>query len=337
MKLTMRLKDSRYDIIIKDGGLGRINQLINLNRKVLIVTDDGVPCEYAQRVKAQCGEGIIATVAQGEGSKSIEVFAQLLGIMLENEFSRRDAVVAVGGGVVGDLAGFAAASYMRGIDFINCPTTTLAQIDSSIGGKTAVNLNGTKNIVGAFYQPKLVIIDPETLKTLSPRHFAEGLAEAVKAGLIADAGLFEMFETADINENLEEIIYRSLVVKKNVVEHDEKETGERACLNFGHTIGHAIESYEKLGGLCHGECVALGMLPMTQSAPLRARMRAVYKKLGLPCTVKYDGDVIFNILRHDKKAADGKITIVTVKNAGQYTLEKTDLASMRSIVKEGVR
>ncbi|NCC07554.1 MAG: 3-dehydroquinate synthase [Clostridia bacterium] len=337
MKLTMRLKESRYDIIIKNGGLGRVNQLINLNRKVLIVTDDGVPAEYAERVKAQCDEGIIFTVAQGEGSKSIDVFAKLLGAMLENGFSRRDAVIAVGGGVVGDLAGFAAASYMRGIDFINCPTTTLAQIDSSIGGKTAVNLNGTKNIVGAFYQPKLVVIDPETLKTLSARHFAEGLAEAVKAGLIADAELFEMFENDDINEKLEEIIYRSLVVKKNVVEHDEKEIGERACLNFGHTIGHAIESYEKLGGLCHGECVALGMLPMTQNASLRRRMRTVYKKLGLPCSVKYDGDAIFDILKHDKKAAGGEITIVTVKQLGEYALEKVDTASLRGIVKEGVR
>ena len=286
MKLTMRLGVRSYDIIIKQGGLSRVGQLINLNRRVLVVSDTGVPEAYLKTVLAQCREGVPVVLPQGEGTKSLECFGQLLTVMLEHGFTRGDAVLALGGGVVGDLAGFAAASYMRGVTFINCPTTTLSQIDSSIGGKTAINLAGTKNTVGAFYQPSLVVADPDTLKSLPERHFINGLAEAVKAGLIADEGLFELFETEDAHEKIEEIVYRSLVMKKNVVERDEREAGLRATLNFGHTLGHAIESANHLGGLYHGECVALGMLPMIEDASLRRRTRAVYKKLGLPSRQK---------------------------------------------------
>ena len=241
MKLTMQLGVRSYDIIIKRGSLGRMNQLVHLDRKVLVVTDSGVPVQYVQQVAAQCAHPYIVTVPQGEDSKSLEVWQQLLHTMLEKGFGRGDAVMAVGGGVVGDLAGFAAASYMRGIDFINLPTTTLAQIDSSIGGKTAINFENTKNIVGAFWQPRLVIVDPDVLSTLPPRHFAAGLAEAVKAGLLADSELFRLFEEEDYNERIEEVIYRSLIVKKNIVERDENEKGDRAALNLGHTIGHGIE------------------------------------------------------------------------------------------------
>ena len=253
-------------------------------------------------------------------------------------YLRHVPVLALGGGVVGDLAGFAAASYMRGVTFINCPTTTLSQIDSSIGGKTAINLAGTKNTVGAFYQPSLVVADPDTLKSLPERHFINGLAEAVKAGLIADEGLFELFETEDAHEKIEEIVYRSLVMKKNVVERDEREAGLRATLNFGHTLGHAIESANHLGGLYHGECVALGMLPMIEDASLRRRTRAVYKKLGLPSRIRYDGDEIFEFIRHDKKTGpDGAITVVKVPRLGECRLDKVPLEDLKAIIGEGVR
>ena len=337
MKLTMRLGARSYDIIIKAGGLARVGQLISLDRKVLVVSDEGVPPQYAEAVLAQCREGYAAVVPQGEGSKSLAVYGHLLEEMLKHGFGRSDAVVAVGGGVVGDLAGFVAASYMRGITFINCPTTTLAQVDSSIGGKVAVNLAGTKNVVGAFYQPSLVVADTAALDTLSPRHWAEGLAEAVKAGLIADETLFELFETADAHACIDEIITRSLVVKKNIVEKDEREAGVRAALNFGHTIGHAIESAEHLGGLYHGECVGLGMLPMLETEPLRRRLRAVLTKLGLPARIEYDGDEIMGYLAHDKKvAADGQITVVTVPAAGQFALQKMPLEKLRALVGEGI-
>ena len=337
MKLTMRLGVRSYDIVVRRGSLGRVNQLANLDRKVLVVTDTGVPRTYVDTVLAQCGQGVEVCVDQGEGSKSFACLEKLLCTMLENGFSRSDAVLALGGGVVGDLAGFAAACYMRGVDFINCPTTTLSQIDSSIGGKTAVNLAGTKNVVGAFHQPRLVVAAPDTLATLPRRHFVNGLAEAVKAGLIADEKLFCLFETGDADKDLEEILYRSLMVKKEVVENDERETGRRAVLNFGHTIGHGIESAEHLGGLYHGECVALGMLPMIEDEALRRRTKAVYEKLGLPASIRYDGDEIFRFACRDKKAAAGFVTVVKVPELGRVCLEKIPLKELREKIGEGIQ
>ena len=277
-KLTMNLGERSYDIILKNGALENLYQFARLDRKVAVVTDSGVPAEYAQRVADQCRESTIITVPQGEASKSFKILESVLRQMLEFNMGRGDLVVAVGGGVVGDLAGFAAAIYMRGIDFINCPTTTLSMIDSSIGGKTAVDLGDTKNIVGAFWQPKLVIVDPATLSTLPRRHYINGLAEAVKAGLLADPELFAIFEKGDIDTQINEIIYRSLRFKKNIVEQDETERGMRKALNFGHTIGHGIEAVKGIKGrrtvgLFHGECVALGMLPMIEARSRSSRCR----------------------------------------------------------------
>lgn len=208
--------------------------------------------------------------------------------MLELGFSRKDGVLALGGGVIGDLAGFAAGCYMRASILSTAPPPPWP-VDSSIGGKTAVNLGGSKNQVGVFHQPRLVLVDPDTLHTLPPRHFAAGLAEALKAGLIGDPQLFALLEQGDLQAHLEEILCRSLLVKKALVEQDEREAGPRAALNLGHTIGHAIESEEGLGGLYHGECVGLGMLPMIQDPQLKQRTIAVLERLGLPHTIRYDG------------------------------------------------
>ena len=202
-KLTMNLGERSYDIIVKRGSLENLYQFARLDRRVAVVTDSGVPAQYAQMVADQCKDATIITVPQGEASKSFKILETVLRQMLDFGMGRGDLVVAVGGGVVGDLAGFAASIYMRGIDFINCPTTTLSMIDSSIGGKTAVDLGDTKNIVGAFWQPKLVIVDPDTLSTLPRRHFINGLAEAVKAGLLADPELFSIFEKEDEKKTIE--------------------------------------------------------------------------------------------------------------------------------------
>ena len=198
MNIHLDLKDNSYDIIVERGILEKAGEHINLNRRVLVVTDSGVPAIYAQTLAKHCKSPIICTVESGEASKSIETFTKLLRIMLDNDFSRKDCVVAVGGGVVGDLSGYVASAYMRGVDFYNIPTTLLSQIDSSIGGKTAINFGGIKNIVGAFYQPKKVLIDPELLKTLPERQISNGLAEAVKMALTSDEKLFEIFENKDI-------------------------------------------------------------------------------------------------------------------------------------------
>ena len=317
MIIHMDLKESSYDILVERGLLQRADEHLNLNRRVLVVTDDGVPPEYAKTLAQQCKTAVICTVPAGEGSKSMEGLSTLLQTMLDNGFSRKDCVVAVGGGVVGDLSGLAASMYMRGVDFYNIPATLLSQIDSSIGGKTAINFGGVKNVVGAFYQPKRVLIDPELLKTLPPRQISNGLAEAIKMALTSDADLFTLFEQEDIEANLEEIIIRSLKIKQSVVEKDEKETGLRKILNFGHTIGHGIESSEGMSALYHGECVALGMLPMCGEA-LRPRVIEVLKKCGLYQMIDYDWEKIGQAMFHDKKADGASVSVTLVEQPGQF-------------------
>ncbi len=338
MKLTMRLGARSYDIILKRGCLKNLHQFTDTaRRRVFILTDSGVPAQYARTVLAQCPRGSVYTVPQGEGSKSLRVYGQVLGAMLAAGLDRKDLLVAVGGGVVGDLGGFCAATYMRGIDFVNCPTTVLAQVDSSIGGKTAIDLGPTKNIVGAFWQPKLVLADPDTLATLPPRQVANGLAEALKTGLIGDPQLFALFERGDPAQALEQIIYRSLCFKKKTVEADEHEQGQRACLNFGHTIGHGIEavrgvSARRKTGLYHGECVALGMLPMIEDKALQKRTRAILRKLGLPTALRGDKRKILAQMQHDKKARGGAVTVIRVPGLGCWRADTVPMDELGALL-----
>lgn len=320
MIIHMNLGQDSYDIVVERGLLAKANKYLNLNRRALIVTDTGVPASYSKSIAGQCKDSVICTVESGEASKSMDMFGKLLQTMLDHGISRKDCVIAVGGGVVGDLSGFAASAYMRGIDFYNIPTTLLSQIDSSIGGKTAINFEGVKNIVGAFYQPEKVLIDPDLLNTLPQRQIANGLAEAIKMSLTSDRSLFEYFENQDIENNLEEIIIRSLNIKKSVVEEDEKEKGLRKILNFGHTIGHGIESSEGMSELYHGECVALGMLPMC-SERIRPRVIDVLKKCNLYRELDYDWDKITEAAFHDKKADGDTVTVTMVNEPGSYELK----------------
>lgn len=319
MNIHLDLKENSYDIIVERGILEKAGEQINLDRRVLVVTDSGVPEIYAETLAGQCKTPIICTVESGEASKSIETFEKLLHTMLHNGFSRKDCVVAVGGGVVGDLSGFVASAYMRGVDFYNIPTTLLSQIDSSIGGKTAINFGGIKNIVGAFYQPKKVLIDPELLSTLPDRQISNGLAEAVKMALTSDCELFEIFENKDIKDNIDEIIIRSLNIKKSVVEQDEKESGIRKILNFGHTIGHGIESSGNIAELYHGECVALGLIPMCGEI-IRPRVINVLKKCNLYNLIDFDWNKIREVMFHDKKADGDMVAVTMVNEIGKYEI-----------------
>ncbi len=332
--VKMNLSDRGYDIVVGKGLLDEVNKYFNLERKVFIVTDSGVPSEYALAVKGGCDDRMIFTVESGEGSKSITTLASLLNEMSLFGMGRTDAVVAVGGGVVGDLAGFAAAIYMRGVDFYNIPTTVLSQVDSSIGGKTAINLGGIKNNVGAFHQPKGVLIDTDTIATLPPRQISAGLAEAVKMAVTSDKELFEMLEKMtydEIIENIDKVIVRSLNVKKSVVEEDERETGLRRILNFGHTYGHAIEAKEELGGLYHGECVAIGMIPMCEEK-VASRVKSVLKKLSLP--TEYEGDVqsILDLIGHDKKRAGDKISVILSEEIGSFEIKKMTVLEIGELI-----
>lgn len=336
MKMTVDIPGHKYHIHIKKGILQEIAKYVDLDRKVLIVTDDMIPTEYIDALQKQCGESYIATVHAGEPSKCFIYLQFLWNAMMENNFGRKDLVLALGGGVVGDLAGFAAATYMRGVDYINIPTSTLSQIDSSIGGKTAINLGDTKNIVGAFHQPRAVFIDTDLLKTLDDRNFYNGLAEAVKAGMIADEKLFALLEEMPADREqiqdkyIEKIISKALAVKKDVVEQDEKETGLRQILNFGHTLGHAIESAGELEGMLHGEAVAVGMLQITEDAAIRERLAAVLDKLHLPTTHDYSVEQLLEIIGHDKKVSGKKITLVKVNTIGKAELVKTNMEAFKA-------
>ena len=335
--MTIQVKTSTggYSIYMERGALSHIGDYLDLDRKVLIVTDSGVPAIYAETVAACCAQPTIITIPQGETSKNLPTLTMLLEALVNNGFTRTDCVVAVGGGVVGDLSGFAASVFMRGVDFYNIPTTVLSQVDSSIGGKTAVDFMGLKNIVGAFYPPKAVVIDPDTLSTLPARQISNGLAEAVKMSLTSDATLFSLFETADLTDSavLDEIIYRSLLIKKQVVEQDEHEAGLRKVLNFGHTLAHAVESVYDMETYYHGECVAIGMVPLC-APPVRVRLLAVLERLNLPTALTGGAEQLLAACRHDKKAAGDTITVVYVPQIGEFEFKKTDFTALEALIKE---
>ena len=331
MEIPVALGNNSYTITIQRGCLAHADAYMDLQRKVLIVTDSGVPAQYAKTVAACCAQPQIITIPQGESSKSLQLFEILCKTMLRKGFTRTDCVVAVGGGVVGDLAGFAAASYMRGIDFYNIPTTVLSQVDSSVGGKVAIDLDNIKNCVGAFYQPKAVLIDPDVLKTLPQRQIANGLAEAVKMAITFDESLLSLFEQANPLSQIDRIIAASLQIKAVVVKADEKESGLRRVLNFGHTIGHGIETAAGLEALYHGECVALGMLPMC-SDDLRPRVEAILQNLGLPTSCNANPDAVWAAISHDKKLSGDTITVVYAHKAGSFELRAMPIADLKETV-----
>ncbi len=333
MIIPVKTSQGTYDIVLERGAVKKAGEYLNLNRKVLIVTDSGVPKVYSEQVVKCCTFAKILTVDQGEQSKNIDVFSEILKVLVAEGFTRTDCVVAVGGGVVGDLAGFAAASFMRGIDFYNIPTTVLSQVDSSIGGKTAIDFMGIKNIIGAFYPPKKVLIDPDTLSTLPSRQVSNGLAEAVKMAATSSEELFQIFESGNILESIDTIIEKALCIKKTVVEADEKETGLRKILNFGHTLAHALESVNALQNYYHGECVGVGMLTMC-SETVRNRLITVLKKLNLPTELSANADEIIEACRHDKKAAGSDITVVFVPEIGKFELKKIPFSQYEDLIRQ---
>ena len=319
-------------IFLERGALQKAASLLDLDRRVFLVTDDGVQGAYAAALAAQCREATVHVVPQGEASKSPETLTALLEAMLRAGLTRGDCVIALGGGVVGDLAGLAAALYMRGIDWYNVPSTLLAMVDSSVGGKTAVDLGGVKNAAGAFWQPKAVLIDPDVLATLPSRHLANGLAEAVKMALTHDAALFARFEDPAGYGPIEDVIAACLRIKSAVVAADEREAGLRRVLNFGHTLGHGLEAAAG-GRLLHGEAVALGMLPMCAPA-VRDRLLPVLDRLGLPTYVNFDLDIdkALEAIAHDKKSTGDGIEIVTVPRIGEFQFQRVSLRDLTPLL-----
>lgn len=327
-KIHVNLQKDSYDILLGCSLLSHAREHLSLDRKALILTDSGVPKEYAQEIANQCKEPFIYVIEQGENSKNFDNFKAILEFMAQNRFTRTDCVIAVGGGVCGDLAGFVAASYMRGIDFYNVPTTLLSQVDSSIGGKVAIDLEKYKNTIGAFYQPKRVLIDPETLLTLDIRQIRAGLVESLKMATTSDTELFEIFESGEYLNDIEDVILRSLLIKKGIVERDVNEKGERKILNFGHTIGHAIESTTSL---IHGEAVALGML-FVCSDEIRARLLTIIDEMGLPLDTQINKEELYHFILRDKKADGNNITVTLVDKIGNAELHKLPIENIKDLI-----
>ncbi len=328
-KLTVNVND-KYDILIEKGLLAKSGTLVKTVlkcKKLALISDTNVYPIYGdtveQLLEAEGYEVFTFIFKAGEASKKTSTVVEMVEFMAENQLTRGDGVVALGGGVCGDMAGFAAAIYLRGIKFVQIPTTLLSQVDSSVGGKTAVDLPQGKNLCGAFHQPSLVIIDPNVLETLTDHFFADGMGEVIKAGCIKSANLFERLENENPKDFIEDMIYECLDIKRQVVENDEKEHGERALLNFGHTCGHAIEKLWNFETISHGEAVGIGMVMISQ----------VSEKLGI--TQNGTADRIINVLnKNNMKIKDTHTTaqIVAAMSADKKrTADGIKFAVLKSI------
>lgn len=338
-----------YDIIIGVGLLdqaGKYMAEVVKGRSAAIVTDDHVAALYGGRLAASLmSAGFDVTrfvVPQGEPSKSASNFIALLNHLAEARLTRADAVVAFGGGVVGDLAGFAASAYMRGIGFVQIPTTLLAAVDSSVGGKTAIDLEAGKNLAGSFYQPDLVLCDHALLDTLSEDCYRDGLAEVIKYAVIADSALFRLLKPP-VKLKIEEIIARCVTIKRDVVIVDEKEQGPRKLLNFGHTVGHAVEVCSSYA-VSHGSAVAIGMAVISRAcaklglcdAAASAQIVALIKSFGLPVKTDFDAKRLSDAALSDKKRSGGMITLVVPEQIGQCVLRETPVNELENIISLGL-
>lgn len=347
-ELHVGLGKSSYTILIENGLRHRLPQEIKKiysGKKIAVITDHNVNAHYGAQLEeglqAAGYETLVVVLPAGEQTKDFQMLPQIYDQLLDFQLNRSELIIALGGGVIGDLAGFAAASFLRGVPFIQIPTSLLAQVDSSIGGKVGVDLARGKNLVGAFYQPKKVFIDPEMLNTLSDHFFRDGLGEVIKYGCIKDAEFFSFLETLHTREELmthiEKILYTCCDIKRRVVEEDEKDTGERMLLNFGHTIAHALETYTHYSKYSHGEAVAIGMVAITRLSEKKgftkpgtaAAIKALAKQVGLPTELnigEFDLDSLLAIMTLDKKNLDNHLKVILLKEIGNSYVQNETIA-----------
>lgn len=338
-----------YDILIGRGLIETIGKCVSDITKssvAAVVTDDIVDALYGDKVTASLNAAGLRTVKfvikNGEMSKNADNFIALLNFLADEKLTRSDTVVALGGGVVGDLAGFAASTYMRGVSLIQIPTTLLSAVDSSVGGKTAIDLNAGKNLAGTFYQPDLVLCDIDLLDTLSDDIFRDGVAEVIKYGVLADSGLFDMLKEP-IKPQLEAIIARCVTIKRDIVSEDEKEMGLRKLLNFGHTIGHAAEQCSNLA-LSHGKGVAIGMAVMARACAKKnlcsletARaIQTLITNCGLPVTTDFSATILSNAALSDKKRSGNSITLVIPTAIGHCELHTIPTSELEGFIALGL-
>ena len=350
--LTVALPGREYDILIERGLLARAGELCKTAlpraRKLAVVTDANVGPIYAQQVKAsleQAGFAVqVTTLPAGEHTKCVENLSALWETFMAFGLTRTDAVVALGGGVIGDLAGFAASTVLRGIDFVQIPTTLLAQVDSSVGGKVAIDLTAGKNLAGAFWQPKLVLMDPDVLNTLDDKTFADGMAEVIKYGCILDGEFFAFLEQhpsrAEIMAEIEYVLYTCCNLKQNVVADDERDTGVRMLLNFGHTVGHAYELAGSYELWTHGQAVAAGMVKAARLGRALGitpdgtaeRITALLDRFGLPTAIDCTHQQYADAIGLDKKGAGENISLILLESMGKAIARKMPKAEVLALL-----
>lgn len=338
-----------YNIYIGSGLLDALGERIKNELgggSAAIITDDNVNAIYGERAEKSLEKAGFRTVKfvfpHGEDSKSVSVYSEILNFLAENHITRTDTLVSLGGGIPGDMGGFAAATFLRGIKFVQVPTTLLSAVDSSVGGKTAVNLPYGKNLAGAFYQPDMVICDYSTLSTLPDEIFADGCAEVIKYGVIMDEPFFEFLKNNDIHENIEYVITKCVELKRDIVNEDEKETGVRAILNFGHTLAHAIEINSNFE-ISHGSAVAIGMVAAAKGAyktglsdvDLSDEIRYVLIKNHLPTDCPFGAEELYNVCCSDKKRSGETIKLIVPERQGKCVVKKVGLDFLLEFIKKG--
>lgn len=343
-KLFVDLKENSYNILIEKGlldNLGKAIKDIYKGKKVFIITDENVNGAYGQRAEESLQEAGFDTktlvLKPGEETKNFNTLPIIYDALLDFKLTRKDLIITLGGGVIGDLGGFAAASFLRGVPFVQVPTSLLAQVDSSVGGKVAVDLKRGKNLVGNFYQPKSVIIDPEVLNTLTDKFFKDGMGEVIKYGCIRDKDLFlklkDLKSREEVMEHIEDIVYTCCNIKRQVVENDEKDLGERMILNFGHTLGHAIETYYNFTEYSHGEAISIGMYNITlKSEELGITKKGTSEQIkeilinhGLPYEVDLeDNKAVVETISLDKKNLGKVLKVILLKDIGDSIIYDTE-------------
>ncbi|MBP5662442.1 MAG: 3-dehydroquinate synthase [Clostridia bacterium] len=345
--ITVAVDASRpYDILIEDGLLVRAGECLAARfgtPRLFLVSDDTVFSLYGETTVSSlknAGFDVETFVVEhGEKSKNAQNLFLIVNRLAEKYFTRGDMLVALGGGVVGDLCGFCAATFLRGVRYIQIPTTLLACVDSSVGGKTAVDLPAGKNLFGAFWQPSLVLCDPTVLDTLPPEQFASGMAEVIKYGMIADPDLFETVKTPGWKRT--DVIARCVEIKRDIVNADERDTGIRQILNFGHTFGHAVESLSDFS-LSHGACVAIGMMLVTRAfqkteqTELTDKLASSLTAYGLPTETAFSADEIFKKLLSDKKRSGDALNLIVVRKIGKAEIRTLSLDEAREILRAGL-
>jgi len=326
MKLiNIKSKQRDYKIIIKKDLLASLKEYLDVNQYYIIISDDNIPKSYINTVKISLPNHLYIDFPEGEKSKSFEQYKRIISILQDNNVTKDANIIALGGGVTGDLTGFIASTYLRGINYIQIPTSLLAQIDSSVGGKVAINTSKAKNSVGSFYPPSVVLIDPSTIKTLPKRHFNNGIAEMIKYGMIYSKDLFDKILNEDVSKNLEYYIYESLIIKKYFVESDEYDTAIRQKLNYGHTYGHAYEALYNYDKYLHGEGIALGMLEVSKGRKYYHTLLKMFKKYNLPTQDTASKEDLLPFVMNDKKKTREYLNLILVDEIGKSRIEKVKL------------